>query len=81
MAKKGGVQQLQTEINTTEELTKFIERDGLISKYTIACAEWASIPPITYVAINSSRCLYRMVWSVSGNGRQPKESKIGTGWR
>lgn len=32
MAKKGGAQQLQAEINTSDELRKFLDRDGLLGK-------------------------------------------------
>lgn len=59
MAKKGGVQQLQTEINTNEELMKFLEKDGLLSEnlqfelWKFFCAMVSSTEVVKFVLIRA----------------------------
>lgn len=66
MAKKGGVQQLQTEINTNEELTKFLDRDGLIGLNLFILVFFWYLKIVCF----SFRCLHRVVRTVSSYGWQ-----------
>lgn len=70
MAKKGGVQQLQAEINTSDELIKFLERDGLIGSHLHSFDEPLSI---RFPFCSDGR-LYGMVWAVRRHGWQPEEN-------
>lgn len=76
MARRGGAQQLQTDIRTDEDLAQFMTRNGLIGTISHTCHIWykVSIYECIDIFVSCLHCstggLFGLVWSLSGDGER-----------